>query len=60
MIAYWKEALSKGTLTEGPRLDPAGMFEDVFKEVPDNLRRQREQMQRLKFEQKAKPIVDPR
>jgi 2-oxoisovalerate dehydrogenase E1 component alpha subunit len=41
VIADWKEALGKGTLTDEPRLDPAGMFEDVFKEMPQHLRQQR-------------------
>jgi len=36
----WKEAVSHGTLTEPPRLDPHLMFEDVFKEMPPHLRRQ--------------------
>ena len=35
---------SYGTLTEGPTLDPATMFEDVFKEMPPHLVRQREQL----------------
>ena len=37
----WKEALSYGTLTEGPQLDPELLFEDVFKELPEHLRQQR-------------------
>jgi 2-oxoisovalerate dehydrogenase E1 component alpha subunit len=40
----WKEAVQYGTLTDGPRLNSALMFEDVFKEMPDHLRRQREQL----------------
>ena len=40
----WKEATKYGTLNEGPRLDRDLMFEDVFKEVPEHLRRQREQL----------------
>ena len=40
----WKEAVTYGTLNEGPRLDPDLMFEDVFKEMPAHLQRQREQM----------------
>jgi 2-oxoisovalerate dehydrogenase E1 component alpha subunit len=46
VIASWKEATSYGTLTEGPRLDPDLMFEDVFRELPPHLREQREQMRR--------------
>ena len=38
----WKEALSYGTMNEGPRLDRDLMFEDVFKELPEHLRRERE------------------
>lgn len=37
----WKEACSYGTLSEPPRLDPLTMFEDVFAEMPQHLRRQR-------------------
>lgn len=36
----WKEAVSYGTLTEPPRLDPHLMFEDVFKHMPAHLRKQ--------------------
>jgi 2-oxoisovalerate dehydrogenase E1 component alpha subunit len=36
----WKEAVSFGTLTEPPRLDPHLMFEDVFRDLPEHLRRQ--------------------
>ncbi len=40
VVASWKEAVTYGTLTEPPRLDPHLMFEDVFKEMPEHLRRQ--------------------
>jgi 2-oxoisovalerate dehydrogenase E1 component alpha subunit len=40
----WKEAVTYGTLNEGPRLNPDLMFEDVFKDMPQNLERQRAQM----------------
>ena len=33
-----------GGLNEGPRLDPATMFEDVFKEMPAHLQRQRSEL----------------
>jgi 2-oxoisovalerate dehydrogenase E1 component alpha subunit len=33
-----------GSLSEGPRLNPDLMFDDVFKEMPQNLQRQRDQM----------------
>ena len=45
--ACWKEAVSYGTLTEGPSLDPASMFEDVFKQLPAHLARQRDQLRAL-------------
>ncbi len=38
-----REAQSFGTLTDGPGHSPASMFEDVFKEMPPHLRRQRQQ-----------------
>ncbi len=36
----WKEATQYGTMSEGPRLDADLMFEDVFKEMPEHLKRQ--------------------
>jgi TPP-dependent pyruvate/acetoin dehydrogenase alpha subunit len=36
--------VSHGTLTEAPRLDPGLMFEDVFAEMPEHLRRQEAEM----------------
>jgi len=33
-----------GTMNEGPRLNRDLMFEDVFKEMPEHLRKQREQL----------------
>lgn len=42
VVAAWKEALTYGTLNEGPRLDRDLMFEDVFKELPEHLRRERD------------------
>jgi 2-oxoisovalerate dehydrogenase E1 component alpha subunit len=38
-----KEAVSFGTLHSGPKLSPATMFDDVYKETPSHLRRQRQQ-----------------
>ncbi len=35
--AAWKEAQQYGTMTEGPWLDPATMFDDVYAEQPQNL-----------------------
>jgi 2-oxoisovalerate dehydrogenase E1 component alpha subunit len=42
-----KEANSFGTLTEPPFLDAHLMFEDVFREMPDHLRKQRDEMLEL-------------
>src|SRR5579862_3113577 len=44
VAAGWKEAVSFGTMTEGPRLNSDLMFEDVFKEMPKHLLKQRERM----------------
>lgn len=43
--AAWREAITYGTLTEGPQLEPSTMFDDVFKELTPNLARQRLQLQ---------------
>ncbi len=40
VAASWKEAVKFGTLAEPPRLDSELMFQDVFKEMPEHLRRQ--------------------
>jgi 2-oxoisovalerate dehydrogenase E1 component alpha subunit len=40
----WREAVQYGTLTEGPRLNRDLMFEDVYKEMPIWLQKQREQL----------------
>ncbi len=42
VAACWKEATSYGMLNEGPFLDASLMFEDIFKEIPDNLKAQRD------------------
>ena len=47
VAACWKEAMRYGTLTEGPHLDPASMFEDVFKEMPRHLIEQRRELAAL-------------
>ena len=44
LAAAWREAVRFGSLGEGPKLDPASMFEDVFKELPEHLRLQREEL----------------
>jgi 2-oxoisovalerate dehydrogenase E1 component alpha subunit len=48
VTAAWKEAISFGTMTEGPRLDVREMFDDVYSETPDHLKRQRDQLLALK------------
>ena len=45
--AAWKEAQKHGTMTEGPFLDPAGMFDDIYADVPEHLEKQRQQMLEL-------------
>ena len=40
----WKEAQTYGTMTEGPWLDPATMFDDVYAETPQHLESQRRRM----------------
>ena len=47
VTACWKEAESYGTLTHGPFLDPLTMFEDVFRDIPPGLQREREEMRAL-------------
>ena len=44
VLAAWKEAQQHGTMTEGPFLDPATMFDDVFAELPAHLESQRRRM----------------
>ncbi|HEX2530273.1 MAG TPA: 3-methyl-2-oxobutanoate dehydrogenase (2-methylpropanoyl-transferring) subunit alpha [Burkholderiaceae bacterium] len=44
VIAAQKEAESYGTLADGQIPSPATMFEDVYKEMPEHLRRQRQQL----------------
>ncbi|MFK8054073.1 MAG: thiamine pyrophosphate-dependent enzyme [Woeseiaceae bacterium] len=46
--ACWKEATSYGTLNEGPHLDASLMFDDIFEQMPENLKKQREQWRREK------------
>lgn len=47
----WKEAISYGTMTEAPFLDMDLMFEDVFKEMPDHLKKQQAELLELEAEQ---------
>ena len=44
----WKEAVSYGTMTEGPRLNVDEMFDDVYAEIPAHLEKQREQLRALR------------
>jgi len=45
VTADWKEALSFGSLEDGPHWPVSTMFEDVFKHMPPYLRRQRQQLE---------------
>ena len=47
VTACWKEAVSYGTLTDGPKLDPATMFDDIYAKIPPHLVRQRAQLQAI-------------
>jgi len=44
VTSAWKEAQKYGTMTEGPWLDPATMFDDVYAETPQHLESQRRRM----------------
>ena len=44
VLDAWKQAQVFGTMTEGPFIDPATMFDDVYAQTPPHLDRQREQM----------------
>lgn len=44
VLSAWKEAQKYGTMTEGPFLDPATMFDDVLAETPPHLESQRRRM----------------
>jgi 2-oxoisovalerate dehydrogenase E1 component alpha subunit len=44
VVECWKEALTYGTLNDGPRPNPNRMFEDVFKEIPPHLKRQQTEL----------------
>ena len=44
----WKEAVTYGTMTEGPQLDVRVMFDDVYAEVPEHLERQRQELLALR------------
>ena len=59
VTACWKEAESYGTLTHGPSLDPLTMFEDVFRDMPQSLQREREEMRALLDGQRSAAGADP-
>ncbi|WP_020406437.1 thiamine pyrophosphate-dependent enzyme [Hahella ganghwensis] len=44
ILQTWKEAITYGTLEEGPHWPVSTMFEDVYKEIPAHLRKQRQKM----------------
>src|ERR1700744_1854449 len=46
VAASWQEAVKFGTMSEGPKLNPETLFEDVFKEMPQNLQRQQALMRK--------------
>ncbi len=43
----WRKAVEFGTLTDGPKLDPATMFDDVYAHMPPHLARQREALRSM-------------
>jgi len=44
----WKEAVTYGTMTEGPKLDVRVMFDDVYAEIPPHLEKQRQELLALR------------
>ncbi len=48
IISAWKEAITYGSMTDGPQLDVNNMFEDVYEQLPNSLIRQRRRLQRLR------------
>jgi 2-oxoisovalerate dehydrogenase E1 component alpha subunit len=48
VASSWAQAVTFGTMSEGPRLDADLMFEDVFKEMPQHLILQRAQMRAMR------------
>jgi 2-oxoisovalerate dehydrogenase E1 component alpha subunit len=53
VVSSWKEATSFGTMSEGPRLNADLMFEDVFKEMPEHLKRQQALMRAERSQEKG-------
>src|SRR5271156_2732721 len=56
VASSWKEATAFGTMTEGPRLNADLMFEDLFKEMPEHLRKQRALM-RSEIDERAETAL---
>jgi len=48
VIDAWNEAITFGTMTEGPHLDVSIMFDDVYEKIPQQLKQQRQQLVDLK------------
>jgi len=48
----WKEAVTYGTMTDGPQLDVRVMFDDVYAEIPPHLERQRQELLALREQAK--------
>ena len=47
VLVAWKEAQKYGTMTEGPWLDPATMFDDVYADPPQRFESQRRRMREI-------------
>ncbi len=47
VAASWQQALTYGSLTEGPQIAPDTLFEDVFETLPEHLIRQRDELRAL-------------
>ncbi len=47
VLECWEEAQTYGTMSEGPWLDKNELFEDVFRDMPQHLIEQREEMRSL-------------
>ncbi len=50
----WREAMTYGTLTDGPQLDPDTMFDDIFKDLTPRLAKQKQQLAAERAQQKNK------
>jgi 2-oxoisovalerate dehydrogenase E1 component alpha subunit len=48
VLAAWRESLSYGSLTAGPKLSPESLFDDVFRDLPSRLRHQRDELLSLR------------